>query len=96
MFDTIFNFISGILPALVWMIVRTLGIGFVTYSGVDFVADQFSGYLFSVLSGMPENILMIMSRAGVDVAIKMIIAAYVASFSTLLSLGQLKRMIFTQ
>ena len=75
------------LPGIVFGVLRVLGIGFVSYTGISFAVDAFESYIYARMGDMPANMLDIMNLAGLDVGIKMIIAAWTAHISIKLTMG---------
>jgi len=56
-----------------------LGLGFVTYLGIDVLVDNIEAQLLSQFGGLPADIWNMASMAGLDVAITIIISAMALS-----------------
>lgn len=71
-----------------------LGIGFVTYKGIDVTLGYLKNQLVTVLSGMPADMVGLMGFLWVDKALSVIFSGFVVALSTKLVGGSVKRMIF--
>lgn len=84
------TFLTTVLPALVWLIMRTLGFGLVTYAGLDIIMTAVRSWILTNWDGLPSDLISILALAGADVAAKILIAAYVTGFSIQSALGSFK------
>jgi hypothetical protein len=92
--DTVWNFITVILPGLIWYALRSLGMGVVSYLGLDYVFTDLSTWISNNWSGIPSDLVSILAIGGVDVCVKMVIAAYVVGFGLRGVVGTFKRLTF--
>lgn len=86
----ILTFIVTVLPGLLWFVLRTLGVGVVSYVGLDIVMDQLSSWILTNMDGLPSDALNLIALSGVDVSVKIVISAYVTGFSIQSALGSFK------
>ena len=56
-----------------------LGLGFVSYTGVDLLVDNIEAQLLSQYSGLPANVWAMASLCGLDVAITIVVSAMALS-----------------
>lgn len=63
-------------PAVIFMILTSLGIGFITYTGIDLLLLEFDDKIALLFADIPPTMLSLIALAGFDEAIKMMIAAY--------------------
>lgn len=87
-------FLTVILPPLIWATLRTIGMGLVSYIGLDITMTNLRDYIFTTYSGLPSELISIMGIAGVDIAIKIIMTSYVVAFSVRHTVSGIKRLIF--
>lgn len=64
-----------IVGPLIYKIAAAIGLGFVTYTGVDFVMTYLENYVHSNLSGAAPNIVAMLGLLGVDRAVSLIFSA---------------------
>lgn len=76
----LWTFIVGVLPGLLRSLFLLLGITAVTYTGFTAAADAIISFIDSQLSGLPAQALQIFGILRIDIAIAMILSAYVATF----------------
>lgn len=79
--------IMMVLP-LVQMVLKAIGIGFVTYVGSNLIMDQAKDYIISHAGNMGNIIQQIMGLAKIDVAINI----YFAAITTRMVLSGLNKM----
>ncbi len=80
------------LLAAAWPIVKKvlvfLGIGWVTYQGLDLVVGQITGEIQGLWSGLPAAVVQIASLGGIPQAVGILLGA-LAARATLLAVGKL-------
>lgn len=84
---TITTWIVLSLPGIVFVVLRTLGIGFVSYTGVDFVVSQAENFIYARMGELPSSMLDIMNLAGFDIGIRMLFAAWSAQIAVRITMG---------
>jgi len=77
--------VSGIVRVLV-----ALGVGFITYQGLDAGLDVANSYVSGILGGFGGSLLQLIVTANVPAAIAMIFSAYTARLTLVLT----KRIVF--
>lgn len=87
---TLITFIIGVLPGIIRTILTLLGISFVTYTGVTAAFDSLINFVASSFAGLPATAVQIVAITRIDVAISMILSAYVAA-ATLSGLTRWRR-----
>lgn len=55
-----------------------LGVGFVTYQGLDVLLGQLRGHVFDLLGSLPLSMLQILGLGGIDKALNIIFSAFAA------------------
>lgn len=78
----IWTFVITIIGPLIQEAFRILGVGIVTYIGTDLLIDQLEAKVVSMMSEAPASVLQILSMAGLDEAMSIILSglAIEASF----------------
>ncbi|MNG10201.1 hypothetical protein D3C84_936570 [compost metagenome] len=74
----IFFFLASIVGPLAAKILTSLGIGMVSYVGINLLLAQVKSYILSSFSGAPVDVLSILGMLKVDVSINIILAAVTA------------------
>jgi hypothetical protein len=64
-----------IVKPLVMMVLRVLGIGMVSYLGINFVIGEAKDYMLANMGNVAQSIQMILGLAKIDVALNMYFAA---------------------
>lgn len=64
-----------IVKPLVMMVLRVLGIGMVSYLGINFVIGEAKDYILANMGNVAQSIQMILGLAKIDVALNMYFAA---------------------
>ena len=59
-----------IVKPLVMMVLRVLGIGMVSYLGINFVIGEAKDYMLANMGNVAQSIQMILGLAKIDVALK--------------------------
>ena len=65
----ILSFIVSIIVPVAWLLLRGLGVGVVTYYGLDTLIDHLAAQLQANFEGMPVAMFQIMSLMGIPEAI---------------------------
>lgn len=76
-------FFSAAAAPIAKKVLQGLGIGMVTYAGVDVVFSGLKAYVVSSWSGMTPEILGLLSLAGVGTGVNMMLAAMAARVAML-------------
>lgn len=77
-----------LLKYMVTKAMLVLGLGFVSYLGVDTMVEQIESYIMTQYSGLPADAYAFASLAGLDVAVTIIISTLLLSMQIkLLSAG---------
>jgi hypothetical protein len=74
MWGAIAGFVMALIGPLVGYVIKALGIGLVTYVGLDLVFDQVESYIFSQYAGLPVAIVQILNLLGIHSGIKIILS----------------------
>lgn len=74
------QFIFTLLGPVIFNSLKILGIGAVTYVGINLMLDQVSDFIISRLAGLPNDIRMILGLAKIDVVINIVLAAVTTRF----------------
>lgn len=74
-------FILFALPLVLEKIIKLLGIGVVSYAGVDLTVDEISEFLMSKLDGLPADLLQIFLIMKVDAGFKIVLTAMAIAIS---------------
>jgi hypothetical protein len=77
-FVWLFTFLSTALGPLVSKVLIGLGIGAVSYTGINLMLVQVKSFMISQLGGAGADTLALMGLAKVDVAINIVLAAVTA------------------
>ena len=64
-----------IVKPLVMMVLRVLGIGMVSYLGINFVIGEAKDYMLANMGNVAQSIQLILGLAKIDVALNMYFAA---------------------
>lgn len=67
-------FVMSLIGPLVGYVIKALGIGLVTYVGLDLVFDQIESYILSQYSGLPVTTVQVLNLLGIHSAIKIILS----------------------
>ena len=60
----------------VWYVIKLIGFGLVTYTGLNFATDTILSYVQANFNGLPANILGIISLLGVDKAFNILLTVF--------------------
>lgn len=85
-----------ITQALGWALgglILSLGIGFITYTGLNMVIDNIRDTIFNNLNALPTISLQILLLLKVDIAISMILSAFVTKSVAGNAFSALKRIM---
>lgn len=74
-FVAIMTFLSTAIVPLVKKVLSALGIGAVTYVGINFVIDQAKAQMMAQLTGVSADVAQIMGMFKFDVAVNIVFAA---------------------
>ena len=77
-FAVIFTFLTTILGPLVTKVLTSLGIGAVSYVGINLMLAQVKSYVISSFGGAGADTLALLGLAKVDVAINIVLSAVTA------------------
>ncbi|WP_312723688.1 DUF2523 domain-containing protein [Stutzerimonas nitrititolerans] len=76
-FAAIFSFLSTAVGPLVKQVLKALGIGMVSYVGLQIMVDQVRGYVTSNFAGLPSDVVAVLGLAKVDIAVNIVLAAVI-------------------
>lgn len=65
-----------LLGAGIWYVIKLIGFGLVTYTGLNFATDTILSYVQANFDGLHINILSIISLLGVDKAINILFTVF--------------------
>ena len=74
-FAWLFTLLSTAIVPLAKKLLAALGIGMVSYIGINFALDQAKAQLMASMSGIPSDIAMLMGLFKFDVAINIMLSA---------------------
>src|SRR5690554_1237886 len=74
MWGAIAGFVMALIGPLVGYVIKALGIGLVTYVGLDLVFDQVESFILSQYAGMPVAIVQVLNLLGIHSGIKIILS----------------------
>ncbi|PKM26728.1 MAG: hypothetical protein CVV09_04990 [Gammaproteobacteria bacterium HGW-Gammaproteobacteria-13] len=77
-FVALFSFLSSIVGPLAAKILTAIGIGTISYVGINLMLAQVKDFIVSSFGSASQDILMIFGLAKVDVAINIVLAAITA------------------
>lgn len=77
-FAALFTFLSSIVGPLVAKVLTGLGIGAVSYVGINLLLDQVKSFVVSQFGSAGQDVASILGLAKVDVAINIVFAAIIA------------------
>jgi hypothetical protein len=76
-------FVSGLiqvfwylLGAGVWYVIKLIGFGVVTYTGLNFLTDGLMSYIQANLDGLPVSIVSMLSLLGIDKAFNILFTVF--------------------
>ncbi|MFS2161110.1 DUF2523 domain-containing protein [Pseudomonas sp. Pseusp122] len=72
------SFFGEYIVSLGWKLLRGLGVGAVSYVGIQLVLDQAKQYAFSMLGSLPADWVGVLGLLKVDVCMNILFSAYVA------------------
>lgn len=76
-FTAIFAFLSTAVGPLVKQVLKALGIGMVSYVGLQLMVNQVKQYVTSSFAGLPSDVVSILGLAKIDVAVNIMLAAVI-------------------
>jgi len=77
-FAVLFTFITTIIGPLVSKVLTGLGLGAISYVGINLLLDQVKDYVISSFGGAAADTLLLLGLAKVDVAINIVLSAVTA------------------
>lgn len=77
----IWAFIKTAIVPIIFYILAAVGIGLVTYQGMDLLFNALQSEVQSRLSGLPSDMVQILGLLKIDVAIQIIFASYVSALT---------------
>jgi hypothetical protein len=81
------------MASLLGRVLIALGIGFVTYKGIDLAINSLKSQLVTSLSGMPADMVGLMGYLWVDKALTVIFSGFVVALSMQLAGGSVKKAV---
>ncbi len=89
-------FLVLIVGPLIARILAALGMGVTVYKGIDIALDQIKEYISSSWSAMPADIAGVLSLAGFDSAMTIIISVCASALAVKFVNGSIKKIGFTK
>lgn len=86
--------LASIMGPLVARVLLSLGVGVVTYKGVDSMLEGVKSEVQGAWSGVGADIVTIASMAGLDVFMNLVISAIIAAITLKLVSGAIKKLSF--
>lgn len=86
------SFIAMVLPGVIARILGFLGLGLVSYVGVNAVTNKIIDVIQTNISYMPVKLLSLLGIAGVDVFISLIISTHIGGLTFYFFLGGGKKL----
>lgn len=72
---------TGVIVHLIVKVLTTLGIGFLSYTGFQFVLDKIQDQAITVFDGLPLTVTNIIGLMGIDIYISYVLSAFSAVFA---------------
>lgn len=72
----LFQFLMIVIVPLIWMALKAIGIGFVTYTGMNFLMDNAINMFYQRIGEMPQAMVQIFGILDIDVAFNIIVSAF--------------------
>ena len=85
--------IATAIGMLVVRIVIALGVGIVTFKGLDFALDCFIQFIQDGMGGVGADLGSILGRLGVDVGVSMILGAFAAAAAVKAATGSMRKLV---
>lgn len=70
---------------LIFTILKVIGVGYITYTGIDTLLSMAQSYINSTIGGVPANVVAIANTMNVFAAINMLISAVSIRYTLLWS-----------
>ena len=89
--------IAGLSLTIVPLVVKVLtalGIGFVTYTGADFILTEGKNYILANYNSMPAEMLAILTKAGFLQGLNILFAAWAAAIAVKVTMGAFTKLRF--
>jgi len=86
-------FIVFVLPMIIGMIIKILGIAFIVYAGSEYFMGYAETLIFSKFQGLPTVLVKILNLMGISTAIQMILSSATAVL-TLKAFGRERKFKF--
>jgi len=80
-FIGILSFIIRIMPGMLVSLLKMLGVGIITYQGLDYVSGEVWSFILNEYNGLPTDVIQILDLGGVHSALMMIISTATAIFA---------------
>lgn len=77
-FAYLFTFLTTVLGPLVMRVLTSLGIGSISYIGINLMLDQIKGYVISSFGSAGADTLGLLGLARVDIAVNIVLSAVTA------------------
>lgn len=88
----LWSWLASILPALISKILLAIGIGFVTYQGIDVMFSSIEAAIITILGGVSADIIKIFGLARVDEMLSIVLSAHAIRIALVTVGGGIKRM----
>jgi hypothetical protein len=75
------------LPGIIYRVLRILGLGFFSFTGVNFLVGELETFLYARMAEFPTAMLDILNLAGFDVGVRMILTAWTTYITIRVTMG---------
>ena len=91
----IWGFIVSVLPKIIFEVLKMLGIGLVTFTGVKLAISELESWVFGQFQGISSDVFSLLVILGIDTGIAMVFSAY-AVRATVSALVSSTRMVWNR
>lgn len=92
MWLAIASFLGSAIVPLAIKVFAALGIGFATYTGVDFIISQAEAEIFANYNGLPADLYQVLNLMGFHTGLKIMFAGWAAYISVKAASGTITRL----
>src|SRR5699024_3684694 len=93
-FKAIGVFLASAIPGIIARVLGAIGIGVISYAGVNLATNQIVSSLQSNFSNIATNLLSLLGIAGFDVFVSLVISTHVGALAFIVSMGGFKKLSF--
>ena len=88
------SFLFSVAVPLIVHLMKAFGIGIIVYTGATFAIDSAEAYLFANYNSLPLSLYAMLTLAGVDAGIKIVLSAMAANIAIKAATGANKKVGF--